>query len=61
MQYVKCIFSEKNASTKGGHFIAQVHNVEVKWSIKPCIVKKKCYQDIETEISALDNEKFKCA
>ena len=29
----------KKASTKCGHFIAQVHNIEVKWFIKPCIVR----------------------
>ena len=39
----QCIMSSayrrgKKASTKRGHFIAQVHNTEVKWSIKPCIV-----------------------
>ena len=31
----------ENASTKRGHFIDQVHNIEVKWSIKPCIVLTK--------------------
>ena len=31
----------KKASTKRGHFISQVHNTEVKWSIKPCIVRTK--------------------
>ena len=31
------------SSTKGRHFIAQVHNTEVKWSIKPCIVRKKTF------------------
>ena len=28
-------------STKCGHFIAQVHNAAMKWSIKPCIVRTK--------------------
>ena len=32
---------EKKASTKRGHLIAQVHNTEVKWSIKPLIVRTK--------------------
>ena len=32
---------KKKASTKRGHLIAQVHNTEVKWSIKPCIVQTK--------------------
>ena len=31
----------KKASIKRGHLIAQVHNAEVKWSIKPCIVRIK--------------------
>ena len=30
-----------NASTKRGHLIAQVYNIEVKLSIKPCIVREK--------------------
>ena len=29
-------YSQKNDSTKHGHFIAQVHNIALKWSIKPC-------------------------
>ena len=32
---------KRKASTKGGHLIAQVHNTEVKWSIKPCIFQTK--------------------
>ena len=32
---------KKQASKKRGHLIAQVHHIEVKWSIKPCIVRKK--------------------
>ena len=31
----------REASTKRGHLIDQVHNTEVKWSIKPCIVITK--------------------
>ena len=31
----------KMASTNRGHLIAQVHNTEVKWSIKPSIVRTK--------------------
>ena len=31
----------KKAPTKLGHFIAQVHNIEAKWSIKPCIFRTK--------------------
>ena len=31
----------ENASKKRGHLIAQVHNIEVKWSIKPYIVITK--------------------
>ena len=31
----------EKASTKRGHFIAQVHNIEVKWSIKLCILRTK--------------------
>ena len=31
----------KKASTKRGPLIPQVHNIEVKWSIKPCIVRTK--------------------
>ena len=31
----------KKASKKFGHFIAQVHNAAMKWSIKPCIVRTK--------------------
>ena len=30
---------KKRASTKRGHLIAQVYNTEVKWSIRPCIVR----------------------
>ena len=29
---------QKRASTKRGHLIAQVKNIAVIWSIKPCIV-----------------------
>ena len=29
------------SSTKRGHFISQVHNKGVKWSVKPCIVITK--------------------
>ena len=32
---------QKTASTKRGHFISQVKNTSVKWSIKPCIVRTK--------------------
>ena len=32
---------EKNTYTKRGHLISQVHNTEVKWSIKSCIVLEK--------------------
>ena len=32
---------KKKASTKRGHLISQVHNTEVKRSIKPCIVRTK--------------------
>ena len=32
---------KKKASTKRGHFIAQVKNIAMKWSIKPCIVRTK--------------------
>ena len=32
---------QKTGSTKRGHFIAQVKNTAVKWSIKPCIVRTK--------------------
>ena len=32
---------QRKASTKSGHFIAQVKNTSVKWSIKPCIVRTK--------------------
>ena len=31
----------KMASTKREHLIAQFHNTEAKWYIKPCIVRKK--------------------
>ena len=31
----------KKASIKLGNFISQVHNTAMKWSIKPCIVRKK--------------------
>ena len=31
----------KMASTKRGHLIDQVQNTELKWSIKPCIVREK--------------------
>ena len=42
----------KKASAKRGHLISQVHNTEVKWSIKPYIVRtKKGHQGIETEVS----------
>ena len=41
MQYVKCISSQKNATTRCGHLIYQAHNIEVKWSVKPCIVRRK--------------------
>ena len=33
------IVKKKIASTKRGHLIAEVHNTEVKWFIKPCIVR----------------------
>ena len=29
---------KKEASKKSGHLIAQSHNKEVEWSVKPCIV-----------------------
>ena len=32
---------KKKSSTKRGHLIDQVYNTEVKWSIKPCIVRTK--------------------
>ena len=32
---------QKKAFTKRGILIAQVHNTELKWSIKPCIFRKK--------------------
>ena len=32
---------QKRASKKRGHFIAQVKNTAVKWSIKPCIVRTR--------------------
>ena len=32
---------QKKSSTKRGHLIDQVHNPELKWSIKPCIVQTK--------------------
>ena len=32
---------KRKVSTKRGHLIAQVHNTEVKWSIKTCIVRTK--------------------
>ena len=32
---------QRKAFTKRGHFIAQVKNTSVKWSIKPCIVRTK--------------------
>ena len=32
---------EKKASTKLVNFIAKVHDIEVKWSTKPCIVQTK--------------------
>ena len=41
MEQVKYILSTKTASTKRGHLIAQVKNIAVKWSIKPCIVRTK--------------------
>ena len=34
-------YRQKKASTKRGHLISQVHNTEVKWSIKLCIVQTK--------------------
>ena len=37
------IVKKKKASTKRGHLIDQVQNIEVKWYIKPCIVKTKKY------------------
>ena len=41
MKYARSVSSKNKASTKREHFIAQVRNTEVKWSIKPCIVQKK--------------------
>ena len=41
MHHFKCILLVKKDSTICGHFIAQVHNTEVKWSIKTCIVRTK--------------------
>ena len=43
---LQCIISsayrkQRKASTKRGHFIDQVKNTSVKWSIKPCIVRTK--------------------
>ena len=32
---------QRKASTKRGHFIAQVKNTSLKWSIKTCIVRTK--------------------
>ena len=31
---------QKKAHTKREHLISQVHNTEIKYSIKPCIVRK---------------------
>ena len=31
----------KKASEKRGHLIAEVHNIEMKWCIKPYIVRTK--------------------
>ena len=53
--------SEKKASEKRGHLISQVHNIEVKWSIKPCSVRIYFLQVIDRGISGVDNEKTKCA
>ena len=42
---------QKRASKKRGHFIAQVKNTSVKWSIKPCIVRiKKISKALRQEI-----------
>ena len=41
MWHVKCILSKKKDYKKRGNLIAQVKNTEVKWSIKPCIVRTK--------------------
>ena len=41
MQHVRCILSGEKASKKCGNLIAQFHNIEVKWSIKPCIFRTK--------------------
>ena len=41
MYHVKFIYLKIKASTKRGHLIDQVHNTEMKWSIKPCIVRTK--------------------
>ena len=40
----------KKSSTKCGHFIAQVHNTEMKWYIKPRIVLTKNYQYIKQKL-----------
>ena len=42
---------KKKASTKRGHFIAQVHNTEMKWYIKPRIVLTKKLSIHQAEIS----------
>ena len=34
-------YQQKRASKKRGHLIAQVKNTSVKWSIKPCNVRRK--------------------
>ena len=34
-------FCKKEAAKKRGHLITQARNTEVKWSIKPCIVRTK--------------------
>ena len=34
-------YHRKKSSKKRGHLISQVHNTEVKWSVKPCIALLK--------------------
>ena len=52
---------EKNDSTKRGHLISQVHNTEMKWSIKPCIVRtKKVSKALKQKLVEWIMKKFKC-
>ena len=43
VRQVHTVAKKKKASTKRGHLIAQYHNTEVEWYVKPCNFEQICF------------------